>query len=59
MSISRRQLISGSASFAGVMMLGAPAVLGQAKPRVVLIGGGLILVAVILLTRVELQSTKN
>ncbi|MFK5037160.1 cytochrome C, partial [Klebsiella pneumoniae] len=40
MSISRRQLISGSASFAGVMMFGAPAVLGQGKPRVVVIGGG-------------------
>jgi len=39
-SISRRQLISGSASFAGVMMFGAPAVLGQGKPRVVVIGGG-------------------
>jgi len=40
MSINRRQLIAGSASFAGVMMLGVPAVLGQGKPRVVVIGGG-------------------
>ncbi|MBB5050807.1 NADPH-dependent 2,4-dienoyl-CoA reductase/sulfur reductase-like enzyme [Afipia massiliensis] len=40
MSINRRQLITGSASFAGVMMFGAPAVLGQGKPRVVVIGGG-------------------
>lgn len=40
MSISRRQLISGSTSFAGVMMFGAPAVFGQTKPRVVVIGGG-------------------
>jgi sulfide dehydrogenase [flavocytochrome c] flavoprotein chain len=40
MSINRRQLIAGSASFAGVMMFGAPAVLGQGKPRVVVIGGG-------------------
>lgn len=40
MSISRRQLISGSASLAGVMMFGAPAVFGQTKPRVIVIGGG-------------------
>lgn len=40
MSISRRQLISGSASLAGAMMFGAPAVFGQGKPRVVVIGGG-------------------
>jgi NADPH-dependent 2,4-dienoyl-CoA reductase/sulfur reductase-like enzyme len=40
MSISRRQFVSGSVSFAGAMMFGAPAVFGQAKPRVVVIGGG-------------------
>lgn len=40
MSITRRTLLTGSASFAGAMMLGAPQLLGQAKPRVVVIGGG-------------------
>jgi NADPH-dependent 2,4-dienoyl-CoA reductase/sulfur reductase-like enzyme len=40
MDISRRKLIAGSASFAGAMILGAPALFGQAKPRVVVIGGG-------------------
>jgi sulfide dehydrogenase [flavocytochrome c] flavoprotein chain len=40
MDVTRRALLAGSASFAGAMMLGAPAVLGQAKPRVVVIGGG-------------------
>jgi len=40
MKISRRHFISGSASFAGAMILGAPSVIGQAKPRVVVIGGG-------------------
>ena len=40
MSINRRQLIAGSASFACAVMFGAPAVLGQGKPRVVVIGGG-------------------
>jgi NADPH-dependent 2,4-dienoyl-CoA reductase/sulfur reductase-like enzyme len=40
MTITRRTLITGSASFAGAMMLGAPRLLAQAKPRVVVIGGG-------------------
>lgn len=40
MDISRRKLIAGSASFASAMMFGAPALFGQAKPRVVVIGGG-------------------
>jgi sulfide dehydrogenase [flavocytochrome c] flavoprotein subunit len=40
MSITRRTLLTGSASLAGAMMLGAPQLLGQAKPRVVVIGGG-------------------
>jgi sulfide dehydrogenase [flavocytochrome c] flavoprotein chain len=40
MTITRRTLLTGSASLAGAMMLGAPPLLGQAKPRVVVIGGG-------------------
>jgi NADH dehydrogenase FAD-containing subunit len=40
MSMNRRELIIGSAAFSGAMALGAPAVLAQAKPRVVVIGGG-------------------
>jgi NADPH-dependent 2,4-dienoyl-CoA reductase/sulfur reductase-like enzyme len=37
---SRRQFLAGSSAIAGASLLGAPAVLGQAKPRVVVIGGG-------------------
>lgn len=40
MGINRRQMLTGTATFAGAMALGAPAVLGQAKPRVVVIGAG-------------------
>lgn len=40
MEMNRRKLLVGSASLAGAMMFGAPAVFGQAKPRVVVIGGG-------------------
>lgn len=40
MDMNRRKLLVGSASLAGTMMVGAPAVFGQAKPRVVVIGGG-------------------
>ena len=40
MDMNRRKLLVGSASLAGAMMFGAPAVFGQAKPRVVVIGGG-------------------
>ncbi|MDP3691203.1 NAD(P)/FAD-dependent oxidoreductase [Bradyrhizobium sp.] len=40
MDFNRRQLLTGTAALAGTMMLGSPAVLAQAKPRVVVIGGG-------------------
>ncbi|ETR76569.1 flavocytochrome C sulfide dehydrogenase flavoprotein subunit [Afipia sp. P52-10] len=40
MGLNRRQLLRGGAAFGGAMMFGVPAVLGQAKPRVVVIGGG-------------------
>jgi sulfide dehydrogenase [flavocytochrome c] flavoprotein subunit len=40
MGMNRRQLLSGGAALSGAMMFGIPAVLGQAKPRVVVIGGG-------------------
>lgn len=40
MNFNRRQFLGGSAAFTGAMVLGAPAVFGQAKPRVVVIGGG-------------------
>lgn len=40
MQISRRTFLSGSATAVGALTLGAPAVLGQAKPKVVVIGGG-------------------
>ncbi|MEH2510092.1 sulfide dehydrogenase [flavocytochrome c] flavoprotein subunit [Nitrobacteraceae bacterium AZCC 1564] len=40
MGINRRQMLTSTATFAGVFALGAPAVLGQAKPRVVVIGAG-------------------
>jgi NADPH-dependent 2,4-dienoyl-CoA reductase/sulfur reductase-like enzyme len=38
MTVSRRLFLAGAAS--GAAMLAAPAVLGQAKPRVVVVGGG-------------------
>ncbi len=40
MMLNRRQLLSGSAALMGATVFGAPSVLGQAKPRVVVIGGG-------------------
>ena len=40
MRIHRRNFVTGSATMLGSLALGAPAVLGQAKPRVVVIGGG-------------------
>lgn len=40
MQINRRTLLRAGATGAGVFALGAPAILGQAKPRVVVIGGG-------------------
>lgn len=40
MTINRRTFVVSGLSFAGAMTLGAPAVIGQAKPRVVVIGGG-------------------
>ncbi|MGE3248257.1 MAG: FCSD flavin-binding domain-containing protein [Beijerinckiaceae bacterium] len=40
MTISRRQVIAGAGAGVGALVIGAPAVLGQAKPRVVVIGGG-------------------
>ena len=38
--LSRRAFAGGSATALGTLFLGAPAVLGQAKPRVVVVGGG-------------------
>jgi NADPH-dependent 2,4-dienoyl-CoA reductase/sulfur reductase-like enzyme len=38
--MNRRQLVAGGIAFSGAMTLGAPALLAQAKPRVVVIGGG-------------------
>ncbi len=40
MLINRRTLLRGSGAAAGVFVLGAPALLGQARQRVVIIGGG-------------------
>jgi sulfide dehydrogenase [flavocytochrome c] flavoprotein chain len=40
MPLSRRTLLSGAAATVGSLTLGAPALLGQAKSRVVVIGGG-------------------
>jgi NADPH-dependent 2,4-dienoyl-CoA reductase/sulfur reductase-like enzyme len=40
MMISRRTLLRSGSAAAGVFALGAPAILGQAKQRVVVIGGG-------------------
>ncbi|MDX2158794.1 MAG: FAD/NAD(P)-binding oxidoreductase [Hyphomicrobiaceae bacterium] len=40
MRIDRRQLVTGAGAAAGVVALGAPAVLGQGKPKVVVVGGG-------------------
>lgn len=40
MALSRRNFLAGTTAFAGTMIIAAPAVLGQGKPRVVVIGGG-------------------
>ena len=40
MKINRRNLLAGGGAASASVILGAPAVLGQAKPRVVVIGGG-------------------
>ena len=40
MAVNRRTFIGGSGAALGTLVLGAPAVLGQAKARVVVIGGG-------------------
>ncbi|MFV0298808.1 MAG: FCSD flavin-binding domain-containing protein [Hyphomicrobiaceae bacterium] len=40
MTITRRHFVAGTAAAAGAATLPAPAALGQAKPRVVVIGGG-------------------
>ena len=40
MSFTRRHLLVGSAAFAGTTVLSTPMVLAQAKPKVVVIGGG-------------------
>jgi NADPH-dependent 2,4-dienoyl-CoA reductase/sulfur reductase-like enzyme len=40
MKTSRRHFVQGAAVAAGVSALGAPAAIGQAKPKVVVIGGG-------------------
>ncbi len=40
MIVSRRSLLRSGSAAAGVFALGAPAILGQAKQRVVVIGGG-------------------
>jgi sulfide dehydrogenase [flavocytochrome c] flavoprotein chain len=40
MTFNRRQFLGGSAAVVGATMFGAPPLLGQAKPRVVVIGGG-------------------
>lgn len=39
-ALSRRAVLSGLGAGAGVLALGAPAVIGQAKPKVVVVGGG-------------------
>ncbi|MGL4974207.1 MAG: FAD-dependent oxidoreductase, partial [Bosea sp. (in: a-proteobacteria)] len=38
--LSRRDILAGFSAIAGSSMIGAPAVLAQAKPQVVVIGGG-------------------
>lgn len=40
MRIDRRSLLKGTMAMGGALSLGAPSVLGQAKPRVVVVGGG-------------------
>lgn len=40
MTISRRKMLAGGAASFGTLTFGAPALLGQAKARVVVIGGG-------------------
>ncbi len=38
--LNRREMLTGPAAVIGLAAVGAPAVLGQAKPRVIVIGGG-------------------
>lgn len=38
--LTRRSVLGGLGAGAGVLALGAPAVIGQAKPKVVVVGGG-------------------
>lgn len=40
MDINRRAFVTGAATVTGALALGAPATLGQGKPKVVVIGGG-------------------
>ncbi|WP_291853350.1 NAD(P)/FAD-dependent oxidoreductase [Bradyrhizobium sp.] len=40
MTLNRRRFLGGSTAVIGATMFGAPALLGQTKPRVVVIGGG-------------------
>jgi sulfide dehydrogenase [flavocytochrome c] flavoprotein subunit len=40
MQIQRRRFLGGAAAALGVSVLGAPRILGQARPRLVVIGGG-------------------
>lgn len=40
MQTTRRTFLGGSAAFAGALAFGAPAVRGQGKPKVVVVGGG-------------------
>ncbi len=40
MKVTRRAFVAGSAATAGALTLASPAVLGQAKPKVVVVGGG-------------------
>jgi NADPH-dependent 2,4-dienoyl-CoA reductase/sulfur reductase-like enzyme len=40
MTITRRRFVTAASAAVGTMTLGAPALLGQAKPKVVVIGGG-------------------
>ena len=40
MTLNRRRFLGGSTAVIGSTMFGAPALLGQTKPRVVVIGGG-------------------
>jgi sulfide dehydrogenase [flavocytochrome c] flavoprotein chain len=40
MKLNKRQFLGGALATAGASLIGSPAVLGQAKPRFVVIGGG-------------------